>query len=278
MPFDASTLTPFVLGWPELLGPLARVDPVPELTVLDATHADQVLFARLLNAANALAFDSLGMPLWVQLDCATLPSGFHGFAVPRASLPAATWQALCGVYARLLPDGSAAALETYTGLVPVSGFCAVRTPEPGTIVAFSLWSILRGHGLGVRTKALGLLAHRAARQVGITQYANAAVRVHTAFGPLQVVAPRAHGHTHPEASFLYALDVPSRDVLLARYADGRLPRVAPPEDARLVEIDQMTATRLSREPAGSLTILPPGISQRGERAFLVLQGAAGQGR
>ncbi len=264
------TLTPYVFGWPPLADGLARIDGFEDPRFLDVLAVENALFGRLLNAANAQAFGNLGMPLWVQLDCATLPSAYHGFALPRADVPADTWRALCAAYARILPDGSAAALDSYEGLVPVSAFCAVRTPVEASVVAFSLFTILRGLSLGVRSKALGLLAHGAAQQVGTTQYDNAAVRVHAAFGSLEVVAPRAHGHTRPEKSFVYRLDVPAADVLRRRVMDGRMDAAPPAAHCELIEIDDTIADRMEARAARGerIFIHPPGVVVEDGRAHV----------
>lgn len=273
MQVGALPLRPYVLGRPELVGPLAAVDGLGSIEHLDPLARESACFARLLNAANGLAFGALGMPLWVQLDCATLPSAFHGFAVPRDALGDALWAALEAEYARVRPEErSRADLEGYDGLVPISGFCAVRTPDAETIVAFSLFSIVRGLGLGVRTKALGLLAHGAGRQIGATQYDNAALRVHTAFGALEILAPRAHGHARPDRSFVYRLPVPDAAVLRERIADGRRDRSGAAAGDVDEPIDADIAERLTVRMAqgGALWITPPGVVDRAGRPHLVL--------
>ncbi|MDJ0975818.1 MAG: hypothetical protein QNJ98_15255 [Planctomycetota bacterium] len=272
MQIGALPLVPYVLGRPELARSLPALDGLGEVQVLDPLAHASTRFGRLLNAANGLAFGTLGMPLWVQLDCATLPSAYHGFALPRDAVDDAQWAELEAAYARIRPERSRAGLDGYDGLVPVSGFCAVRTPDPDTIVAFSLFSILRGFGLGVRTKALGLLAHGASRQMGATQYDNPAIRVHTAFGSLEVVAPRAHGHAQPDKSFVYGLDVPDADTLRARIADGRRDQSGAAVGEVFEPIDDTIARRLAArvENGAPLRIAPPGVVEQDDGAHLVL--------
>ncbi len=258
MQINGIELTPFVLGAPGV-APLPLPSDVPGLVTLDVLAPESRAFGRLLNAGNALAFDSIGMPLWVQLDCATVPSAFHGFAASREALPDPLWARLVETHARVVPDPGADRLAEYVGLVPVSGFCALRTSDPDTISAISLFSVLRGHGLGVRTKALGLAGHGAARQVGVTQYDNAAVRAHAAFGELELLATRAHGHTYASRSFVYALTVPGADVLAA-LREGHVERAAVPDGARLEAVDAEIGPRLEArlETEGAVRILPPG--------------------
>lgn len=259
-------LRPFVFGAPQVAS-LPIPAGVDGLEILDVLAPANRVFGRLLNAANALAFQNLGMPLWVQLDCATLPSAYHGFAAPRRAVPDQLWSALLESHERAV-DGDLP--RDYTGLVPLSGFCALRTADPATISAISMFSILRGHQLGTRSKALGLLAHDAQRQIGVTQYDNAAVRIHAAFGALEVLATRAHGHSMSSRSFVYAVDVPTTERLHALFTTG-MPREEAPLGVRLEPIDAETGQRLAaRLEAGErVRILAPGHADTGDGLALV---------
>jgi nucleoside-diphosphate-sugar epimerase len=141
------------------------------------------------------------MPLWVFLDCCTLPSAMFGFEVPRDALPAAWADALD-------PGGR-------LGWVGVSEYVGLPSAVPGRLVGVSLFSLAHGHRLGTRSKALGLLAMRATSHVGVAQYRNAAVRLHLHFDDLEVTAARAPVHSRPDETFVYRCGVPDPGRLLA---------------------------------------------------------------
>ena len=177
----------------------------------DPTSPDDAAFCLAMNRGNCIAYDgsdqpaaaaaALGMPLWVFLDCCTLPSAMVGFAAPREALPD-------DLARRLDPDGSLPWLG-------VSEYMGIPSLEPGTVVGVSLFSLGRGLQLGTRTKALGLFALRARRQVGVAQYANPSVRLHLAFGDLELMARRAPVHSRPEETFVYTAPVPDPGRLAA---------------------------------------------------------------
>lgn len=247
------------------------------VTVLDVLDPQTAVFQRLLGAANAHAFGSLGMPPWVQFDCATLPTVFTGFALDAGDLqreaPGRTYlQALVAKDAALRP-GQAPAIDAdshRSGLVPLSGFSAARTEDPATVVAFSLLATGPVPRLGARTKALGLGLLGAHRQVGVTQYDNAAVRVHARFGALEILAPRAAGHSRPDSTFVYALDGLDPVRLLRwgiegappppRYSEATLEAAT---EIRLpINEEIQTAVARRMEEGARLAILPPGTTGR----------------
>jgi hypothetical protein len=154
-----------------------------EVDAIDVLDPSQVDFFENWNRANAAAYGGLAMPRWVQLDCATLPGVVAGFA-------------------EVGPHGARTVL---------SGFCALPTPEPGHVVGVTLFS--SRPGLGVRTKALGLLAHDARTQTGIAQTDNRALSTHTKFGPLFVDQANVLVHDRPDTTLVYRLQVPSTAVL-----------------------------------------------------------------
>ncbi len=198
------------LVWPEGL----------DVDFYDPTVAGDAAFCLAMNRGNCIAYDgseqpaaaaaALGMPLWVFLDCCTLPSAMVGFAAPRDALPE-------DLARRLDPDGSLAWLG-------VSEYMGLPSLEPGTVVGVSLFSLGRGVHLGTRSKALGLFALRARRQVGVAQYANPSVRLHLAFGDLELLAPRAPVHSRPEETFVYTAPVPDPGRLAAMVGGRALER------------------------------------------------------
>lgn len=240
------------LVWPEGL----------DVDFYDPTVAGDAAFCLAMNRGNCIAYDgseqpaaaaaALGMPLWVFLDCCTLPSAMVGFAAPRDALPE-------DLARRLDPDGSLAWLG-------VSEYMGLPSLEPGTVVGVSLFSLGRGVHLGTRSKALGLFALRARRQVGVAQYANPSVRLHLAFGDLELLAPRAPVHSRPEETFVYTAPVPDPGRLAAMVGGRalerkeRAPRAATHafDPRRKEEVDAFVAR------AGRFAIVGTGLVEDGE--------------
>jgi nucleoside-diphosphate-sugar epimerase len=198
------------LVWPEGLA----------VDFYDPTVAGDAAFCLAMNRGNCIAYDgsdqpaaaaaALGMPLWVFLDCCTLPSAMVGFAAPRESVPE-------DLARRLDPDGG-------LGWLGISEYMGLPSLEPGTVVGVSLFSLARGLHLGTRSKALGLFALRARKQVGVAQYANPSVRLHLAFGDLELLASRAPVHSRPEETFVYTAPVPDPGRLAAMVGGRALER------------------------------------------------------
>lgn len=200
---------PFVLGMPRFVAPWAARSPIAGTRMLDVLAPEHAPFFDRLLRGNALAFGEHAMPAWVQLDCVTLPSAMIGFALEARHVPAA-------LAARLGEDVRA-------GLVPVAEFGGVLTPEAGTVMGFSLYSLLPGRRLGVRAKALALLLMGATRQVGVTRRDGPVRRAHEAFGPLRVLADRPAVHPSSADTMVYELAVPEARVLEALVRTGARP-------------------------------------------------------
>lgn len=225
----------------------------------DPTAPDDAAFCLAMNRANCIAYDgtdrpgtaaaALGMPLWVFLDCCTLPSAMVGFSVPRATLPAELAD-------RLDP-------EARLSWIGISEYMGLPSLEPGTVVGVSLFSLARGARLGLRSKALGLFALRAERQVGVAQYANPSVGLHLAFGDLELLAPRAPVHSRPEETFVYRAAVPDAGRLAAMVGGRglerreRAPRIPSlrldPRDTAAVEHLAASPSRLAIVSAGAVS-------------------------
>jgi hypothetical protein len=176
-----------------------------EIEVLRIEDEANAEFCSILNRGNQAAFggpSDMGMPLWVMLDCAILPSAMTGYMLPKERVSAE-------ILDRLEVD------DDYEGFVPISEYCACPTVEPNTVSGFSLHSHIPGQGIATRTKALGLLVMGARRQIGVTQFENPAIRVHVRFGAMEVKIHRPIVHTHSDDSFVYSLDLPSDDEMLA---------------------------------------------------------------
>lgn len=218
-------LTPFMLGVPAVTDRFAPRSPVGGLVVRDALSAEEQTFYRLLNAGNQHAFGGMGMPAWVQLDCCTLPTAMVGFSTPRSRVDPRLYEALVEHVGRVFGAHAAQEAQAYEGDVPLSEYCALATPTAGTVVGFSLFSLLHGVDLGIRTKALALLCYGAQRQVGLTQYNNGAVKTHVLLGPLTLTHATAPPHSRPRETFVYEVDVSDATHLLSLVKDGaRAPR------------------------------------------------------
>lgn len=192
--------------------------------VVDATQPENRAFALAMNRGNCLAYDglphpgtaagSLGMPRWVMLDCCALPSAIFGYEAPRDAIPADVADAMD-------PDGG---LEW----IGVSEYIALPTLRPAELVGVSLFSLVAGQRLGVRTKALTLRLLSAETQTGVTQWTGAGVKLHLEFGPLEIVSTAVAVHDRPDETFIYRVALPPRSVL-ERIEDGHRPSWAEPD-------------------------------------------------
>lgn len=174
------------------------------IDVFDIADPSCTTFCAILNEGNQLAFGgakSMGMPLWVMLDCAIVPGGMLGFMMRRRDVEPALASKL------KIPDG-------YDGWVPISEYSACPSVHEGCVSGFSLQTQIEKQGLGTRTKALGLAALRATRQLGVTQFDNPAIRVHSRFGRLEILVHRPVVHTHAKTSFVYSVSLPPKSELL----------------------------------------------------------------
>lgn len=173
--------------------------------VLEPSSRD---FFALLNATNQVAFGGLGMPAWVQLDCCTLPGLMVGWGGSASLLEKELQQT---VQAHLSEHASALSEQSYW---PYSEFCGVRRGQDG-LVGVSTFSLVPRKGLGRRAKALGLWLSEAKTQIGMTQWDNAATALHCNFGALRVIAAQTANHSRPKETFVYELEVPNPEHLLA---------------------------------------------------------------
>lgn len=261
-------LTPYVLTTGanvDMLDLEADVGSSIELLLVeDEKNAE---FCTILNRGNQIAFggpNDMGMPLWVMLDCAILPSAMIGYMLPRERVSDELLE-------RLEVD------DDYDGYVPISEYCACPTVEPGTFSGFSLHSHVPGRGIATRTKALGLSVLQASHQIGVTQFTNPAIRVHVRFGPLEVTIHRPIVHTHSEDSFVYRLELPEQDELLeiAR-GDSEFGTGDRPEGQRwtFMHDDEVAHGRLREHlnNGGRAWLIPPGwrATEQGYQLTMVL--------
>jgi hypothetical protein len=177
---------------------LAQLDLAPAgiavngLDVLAAQPSDRAWtvadLMRTYNVLNATAFGEKGIPLqnWVMIDLGLLPSAFLLVTLPAARAAALATDPEAHPRTRaILPAVVAEAQRLgYEGPIPVAGYCAAPTPEPGAWVGWSLCSAIPG--LGTTAKGLALIAYRATRLTGVAQFYDPSVRVHRKFGPMRL--------------------------------------------------------------------------------------------
>jgi hypothetical protein len=253
------SLRPYFLGYHGTSATLIDRNPYARAEAFDIFDPSNQAFYRLVNAGNRLAFQGIGMPPWVQLDCCTLPSAMIGFCVDRSDIDDSVWDQLVVYTEQGFGPGSSDVLFDYDGPVPVSQFCAVASLVPGTMVGFSLFTLLRGGGLGVRTKALGLHCYDPKFQIGMTQYTNAAVRTHCRFGPLEILEPVAWPHLLQTETFIYRLDLEGVDLAaMALHGARRVDRA--PDGVLRVALGPAThaGVEAARVAHGSVKVAPPG--------------------
>jgi len=192
---------------PFAFGARANLDllhPAPfgvPLRMIPSDGPDHLSMHRVINRLNGLAYGGkdMGMPAWVQIDCGALPSSFVGFALPADRLPE-----------RLQWDMDLAGDEPF---VPVAEAISIPTAAPGVWMSYSMSTVLPGHKLGYASKLMSLKAYGCRRTLGVAQFDNFALRLHTRFGALEIIEPRVPYHTCPTNTFTYALDLRGGAVL-----------------------------------------------------------------
>lgn len=234
---------------------LERLDGRPlgvPLRRLDAADPANASFHRLLNRMNGLAYAGMGMPLWVQFDCGVLPSAFIGWGRGARDLPERLRNSL--------------GLTGDEPLVPVAEALSVPSAVPSQWVSWSMCSVLPGHQLGFASKLVSLAAYKADSTLGVAQYDSGALRIHTRFGRLELVQPLANGHTHPERTFVYRLDLRDPTWLKSLSEGATLPAdrptmlLDPTDTAQVRQLDARVRAGTHR-----YWLLPPGRVLDGDR-------------
>jgi hypothetical protein len=96
----------------------------------------------------------------------------------------------------------------YDGPIPVAGYCAAATPQPGSWVGWSLCSAIPG--LGTTAKGLALEVYGARTLTGVAQFFDPALYVHRKFGRMRVLAAVVDLHPVPN-TLIYSTDVYEHD-------------------------------------------------------------------
>jgi hypothetical protein len=184
--------------------PLRWLDFTAVLTQQWSTHE----FLNMFNAMNGVAFNARGIPMphWVMIDLALMPSAAVIATVPQALfLDMLESSVDSEAHDHMLAVLERARHNDYDGPVPIGGYCAAPSAVQGRWVGWSLWSVIPSVGLGLAAKSLALAAYRTNQLDGVTQYNNAALRIHTQFGPLRVTAATVLLHSS-SGSFAYEND------------------------------------------------------------------------
>ncbi|HEX7841135.1 MAG TPA: hypothetical protein VF469_26840 [Kofleriaceae bacterium] len=262
-------LVPFVVAPPfnRLALDLAPFGlPIVDEHVIDPLKLSSEQFLTLLQRLDGLTFGPEGMPMprWVFYDCAELPAAIFGFALRAAD----TDPRLAAQYP--VPKG-------YAGLVPVSMWAGLPMFRPGHWFGHNLSSLapvadrvapgMSLKGLGSVTKALGMKALRVRRLYGATQWASAALFIHSKFGPLELVTAYTPAHSEAE-TLTYAFDA-TDESLRATLGDPKA-RLARPEPSEWIDAhDTATLMRLQdRIEAGERLCIPTAPRRDGERPFV----------
>jgi len=148
---------------------------------------------------KAFGPSNMAMPRWVFYDCAIIPGFVAGFAMRTEKLP----------------PGLARTVRQDLGLewTPLSLFIIIPTMAKGQWVAHNLCavnSILppgeRMYGLGFLSKAFGLWYANVESCLGMTQWGSPALKLHTHYGPMQIVTAYTPVHSHAK-TITYRVEV-----------------------------------------------------------------------
>lgn len=199
------------------MNPYGQVLSWLDFTVVSSQQWSTHEFLNIFNAMNGIAFNVRGLPMphWVMIDLALMPSAALIATVPQGVfLSMIESSALGEAQDHMLAVLEGARGSNYNGPIPIGGYCAAPSAVTGRWVGWSLWSVIPSLGLGLAVKSLALAAYRSEQLDGVTQYNNAALRIHTQFGPLRITAATVPLHSS-SGSFVYENDftLPAGDEL-----------------------------------------------------------------
>jgi len=227
------------------------------LTMIAADDPANLTYHTAINRLNGLAYGGkdMGMPAWVQIDCGILPSAFVGFALPAEQLPEKLkWQM---------------EINDESGLVPVAEAISIPTIQPGKYTSFSMCSVIPGRQLGYAAKLLSLKAYGCRETLGVAQFDNFALRIHTRFGALRIEEPHVPYHTCPENTFVYACDLRGGAVLDTLERGGRVDDDREPSFMLESKDTERMIAMAENVRAGThrYYLLPPGAVRRDDGVF-----------
>ena len=157
----------------------------------DPLHLDEIEFAEQIYHMENAAFGKSAMPMprWVFYDCAVMPGFVSGFAMKTSKLPDHFRKVL-----RVREDYE---------WTPLSLFIIIPTMKKGEWVAHNLCAVNslvkeneRLYGLGFLSKAFGLWYANVETCCGMTQWGNAALKLHTQYGNMQILTSYTPVHSY----------------------------------------------------------------------------------
>lgn len=159
---------------------------------INPLEINEVSFGNQILQLEAQAFgpSNMAMPRWVFFDCAVTPGFVAGFAMRTAAMPPEL---------RIMMN-----LKDEHEWTPLSLFIIIPTmSEEGEWVAHNLCSVNallpRGqgfYGLGFLSKAFGLWYANVNICCGFTQWGNAAIKLHSYYGPFQILTAYTPLHSY----------------------------------------------------------------------------------
>ena len=164
----------------------------------------EVSFGNQILQIEAQAFGPKGMemPRWVFFDCAVTPGFVAGFAIKTKSLDPEVRRHF--------------QLEDTHEWTPLSLFIIIPTMGEGEWVAHNLCSVnallpseKRFYGLGFLSKAFGLWYANVKTCCGFTQWGNAAIKLHSYYGPFQIMTAFTPLHSYPRTLTYQVETLPS---------------------------------------------------------------------
>ena len=160
---------------------------------INPLEMDEVTFGNQILQLEAQAFgpSNMAMPRWVFFDCAVTPGFVAGFAIRTKAMDPA-------LRAKLN-------LQDTHEWTPLSLFIIIPTmSREGEWVAHNLCSanalLPKGqgfYGLGFLSKAFGLWYANVNICCGFTQWGNAAIKLHSYYGPFQILTAYTPLHSYP---------------------------------------------------------------------------------
>lgn len=172
----------------------------------------EIGFADRIYSIEERAFgpSNMAMPRWVFYDCAVLPGFVAGFAARPHVLSQIAQEAMDPKKypATASPVKTSQILKETQSLqemdwVPLSLFIIIPTIKKGEWVAHNLCSINsilpkeeQFYGLGFMSKAFGLWYANVEQCSGMTQWGGPALKLHTHYGPLEIIGAYAPVHSH----------------------------------------------------------------------------------
>ncbi len=204
--------------------------------ILDPQLRENEEFLHLVQNLDRLTFGPLEMtmPKWVSYDAGIMPSGIFGFCGRASSLDQWVRRAL------KVP-------EDYEGLVPLTQFIAIPTPERNAWYLHTISSLNQvcmgaaaPANLTLLTICLGVRVFRMQRLYGATQWRSSRLGMYVGLGPLEIITAYTHNHS-VKKSVTWRLDIQRALVEAALINDGA--SVAAQPATHMIDVDDIEALK-----------------------------------